>query len=72
MAPIGQRSGQGCPPIIRKRLNLNPLIVTIGLLVWSSIWGAMGLILAVPITGAMKIIFDHVDGLRSFGAWMEE
>jgi len=60
------------PKVIGKRLHLNPLIVTIGLFVWSSIWGAMGLILAVPITGAMKIILDHVDGLRPFGAWMEE
>jgi predicted PurR-regulated permease PerM len=60
------------PKVIGKRLHLNPLIVTIGLFVWSSIWGAMGLMLAVPITGAIKIIFDHVDGLRSFGAWMEE
>jgi predicted PurR-regulated permease PerM len=32
----------------------------------------MGLILAVPITGAMKIVFDHVDGLRPYGTWLGE
>jgi predicted PurR-regulated permease PerM len=60
------------PKLIGKRLQLNPLVVTIALLVWGWIWGAMGLILAIPITGTMKIIFDHIDSLRPFGAWMEE
>jgi predicted PurR-regulated permease PerM len=60
------------PKIIGKRLRLNPLVVTIALLVWGWIWGAMGLILAIPITGAMKIIFDHIDTLRPFGKWLEE
>ena len=60
------------PKVIGKRLKLNPLVVTVALLVWGWIWGAMGLILAIPITGAMKIIFDHIDTLRPFGAWMEE
>jgi predicted PurR-regulated permease PerM len=60
------------PKVIGKRLKLNPLVVTIALLVWGWLWGAMGLILAIPITGAMKIIFDHIDGLRPFGMWLEE
>jgi predicted PurR-regulated permease PerM len=60
------------PKVIGKRLQLNPLIVTIGLLVWGFIWGAMGLILAVPILGAIKIICDHVPNLRAIGAWMGE
>ena len=60
------------PKVIGKRLQLNPVVVTIALLVWGWIWGAMGLILAIPIIGTMKIIFDHVDSLRPFGAWMAE
>ncbi len=60
------------PKIIGKRLQLNPLAVTVALLFWGWLWGAMGLILAVPITAAMKIIFDHVEGLRPWGAWLGE
>jgi len=60
------------PKIIGKRLQLNPLAVTLALLFWGWLWGAMGLILAVPITAALKIIFDHVEGLRSWGAWLGE
>jgi predicted PurR-regulated permease PerM len=39
---------------------LNPLVVTVGLLIWGFIWGA---ILAVPMLGAIKIICDHVPHL---------
>lgn len=60
------------PKIIGKRLQLNPLAVTITLLFWGWLWGALGLILAVPITAALKIIFDHVEGLRPWGAWLGE
>ena len=60
------------PKLIGKRLQLNPLAVTISLLFWGWLWGAMGLILAVPITAAMKIIFDNVDATRPYGAWLGE
>ena len=60
------------PKLIGKRLQLNPLVVTISLLVWGWVWGALGLVLAVPITAALKIIFDHVDSLRPYGAWLGE
>jgi len=60
------------PKLIGKRLQLNPLAVTIALLIWGWLWGAVGLILAVPITAALKIIFDHVESLRPYGAWLGE
>jgi len=58
------------PKILGKRLQLNPLVVTISLLVWGFVWGAMGLVLAVPIMAALKIICDHVNVLRPIGEWM--
>ena len=60
------------PKILGKRLQLNPLAVTLALLFWGWLWGAMGLILAVPITGAVKIICDQIESLRPYGAWMGE
>jgi predicted PurR-regulated permease PerM len=60
------------PKFLGNRLQLNPLAVTIALLVWGWLWGAMGLVLAVPITAAMKIIFDHIESLKPYGAWMGE
>jgi predicted PurR-regulated permease PerM len=60
------------PKFLGNRLQLNPLAVTMSLLVWGSMWGAMGLLLAIPITGAMKIVFDHVESLKPYGAWLGE
>ena len=58
------------PKIVGKRLQLNPLAVTLALLFWAWIWGAMGLILAVPLVAMTKIICDYIDSLHAFGAWL--
>jgi len=60
------------PKLLGKRLALNPLAVTLALLFWGSLWGPWGLILALPITAMMKIVFDHVERLRPFGDWLGE
>ncbi len=60
------------PKVLGGRLQLNPLVVTLALLFWGWMWGAMGLILAVPITAATKIILDHANGMRGYGAWLGE
>src|SRR5262249_11136300 len=60
------------PSIVGRRLRLNPLAVTLSLLFWAWIWGSMGLILAVPIVGATKIICDYMEPLQGFGAWLGE
>lgn len=60
------------PRVIGARLRLNALAVSLSLLFWAWIWGAPGLILAIPIVGALKIICDHVDSLRGLGSWLGE
>jgi predicted PurR-regulated permease PerM len=60
------------PKLLGPRMQLNPLIVTVSLLLWGFLWGAVGLVLAVPITAAIKIICDHVDSLRGLGELMGE
>jgi predicted PurR-regulated permease PerM len=60
------------PKFLGRRLQLNPLTVTVALLFWGWLWGAMGLILAIPMTAACKIICDHVERLRPLGAWLGE
>ncbi|MGH9513905.1 MAG: AI-2E family transporter [Terriglobales bacterium] len=60
------------PKILGRRLQLNPLAVTISLLVWAWLWGAIGLLLAIPVTAAMKIIFDHIEPLKPYGVWLGE
>lgn len=58
------------PKFLGSRLQLNPLAVTAGLLFWGWLWGAMGLVLAIPLTAAAKIVLDHIEPLRGYGAWL--
>ncbi|MGA7294723.1 MAG: AI-2E family transporter [Terriglobales bacterium] len=60
------------PKLLGSRLKINPLAVTIALLFWGAIWGAVGLVLAIPITGAIKIVFDHVESMRPYADWLGE
>lgn len=58
------------PKVIGRRLRLNPLAVALSLLFWAWIWGAFGLILAVPLMGSTKIICDYIEPLQGLGAWL--
>ncbi|MEN8221810.1 MAG: AI-2E family transporter [Acidobacteriota bacterium] len=52
------------PKIAGKSLNLSPIVILLSLIFWGYIWGIIGMILAVPLTSAMKIIFSHIDILK--------
>jgi predicted PurR-regulated permease PerM len=60
------------PKLVGHRLNLNALAVTISMMFWAWLWGGFGLVLAVPITAAIKAVCDNVERLKPFGAWMGE
>jgi predicted PurR-regulated permease PerM len=60
------------PKVLGSRLKLNPLVVAASLLVWGFLWGAMGLLLAVPMTAALKIVCDHVEEWKPLGELMGE
>lgn len=60
------------PKLVGQRVNLNALSVTIAMMFWSWLWGGFGLVLAVPITAAIKAICDNVESLKPYGAWMGE
>jgi len=58
------------PAIVGRRVHLNALAVTISLLFWGWLWGAVGLILAIPITATVKVICDHSEGWEPVGRWL--
>jgi predicted PurR-regulated permease PerM len=60
------------PKLVGQRVNLNALSVTIAMMFWSWLWGGFGLVLAVPITAAIKTVCDNVEVLKPYGAWMGE
>ncbi|MGA7721929.1 MAG: AI-2E family transporter [Ignavibacteriaceae bacterium] len=49
------------PNLIGKRLNLNPLLILLSVLIWGYIWGVVGMLLSVPLTAIIKIIISNSD-----------
>lgn len=52
------------PKITGKSLNLSPIVILISLIFWGYVWGIVGMMLAVPLTSSIKIIFQHVETLK--------
>jgi predicted PurR-regulated permease PerM len=58
------------PALVGWRVRLNALALTVSLFFWGWMWGAMGLILAIPITAVIKVICDHVEPWQRVGRWL--
>jgi predicted PurR-regulated permease PerM len=58
------------PKIVGSRVHLNPLVVTFSLMLWGFLWDAPGLLLAIPMTAAIKAVCDNVKGLRPIGKFL--
>jgi len=52
------------PRLMGNRLNLSPLIILLSLALWGNLWGITGMILSVPITAIMLIVFAHFPQTR--------
>jgi predicted PurR-regulated permease PerM len=58
------------PKIVGSRVHLNPLVVTFSLMFWGFLWDAAGLVLAIPLTAALKAVCDNVKRLRPIGKFL--
>jgi len=58
------------PNIIGNKVSLNPFIIILALFVGGMLWGAIGMILAIPIVAMLKVIFDIVEPLQPYGFLM--
>jgi predicted PurR-regulated permease PerM len=55
------------PKFVGARVHLNPLVVTLALMFWGMLWGGIGLVLAIPLTAAIKAVCDNVGSLQAYG-----
>lgn len=70
---IAAAEGFGLTPILMGRAGrMNGAAVFIALTCWGFLWGLWGLLLAVPMTMAIKVICDHVDGLNDLSELLSE
>ena len=44
-------------------VDLSPVLILFALIAWGYLWGFIGMLLAVPLTVLMKIIFENIESL---------
>jgi putative permease len=55
------------PLVVSKSVNMHPLTVILVVIIGGKIAGALGMLLAVPLTGVIKVIFSQVSwGLKNY------
>jgi predicted PurR-regulated permease PerM len=60
------------PMIQRTRVNLSPLIIVLALVVGGAVAGLLGVLVAVPVTAAIRILVGHFWRTRMLGqSWSE-
>ncbi|MDH4322180.1 MAG: AI-2E family transporter [Desulfobulbaceae bacterium] len=58
------------PRLMGKGLDLSPLVVLLSLLFWGWMWGVVGMLIAVPLTAAIKIACEQLDATRPLAILM--
>lgn len=58
------------PRMLQGSLNISLLAQLVSTLYWGWLWGAIGIILAVPITAALKVFCDNIESLRPIGVML--
>lgn len=60
------------PWLTSRASRMNPVAVFVGMLGWGWLWGFWGLLLGLPILMSIKVICDHVEGLKPVGELLGE
>ena len=55
------------PLIVGNEVNINPLFTIFSLVAAEAVWGIPGMVLAIPVTGMIKIICDRIPRLQPYG-----
>jgi predicted PurR-regulated permease PerM len=52
------------PHLLSRVASLNLVAIFVAIAFWSWVWGAVGMLLAVPILMTVKVVCDHLEGLE--------
>ncbi len=59
------------PRVMGRKLGLSTLVVWLSLIFWGWLWGPIGMLLSVPLTMVVKILFEHSVQFRMVAALMD-
>jgi AI-2 transport protein TqsA len=53
------------PKVMGASLDLHPVVILLALMFWGMLWGMVGMLLATPMTAALKILFSKLEPTRA-------
>lgn len=54
------------PLVVGNQVRVNPLFTIIALVAGELLWGIAGMVLAIPLMGVLRIVFDHITVLKPY------
>lgn len=60
------------PKIMGDSININPLIIVLGLIIFGSLTGIIGMIMTVPLLAILKVIIDYYPHLKPWKLLLED
>lgn len=60
------------PKIMGDNVNINPLIIVLGLIIFGSLTGIIGMIMTVPLLAILKVIIDYYPHLKPWKLLLED
>lgn len=58
------------PYFVSRRLQMNTVVVFLGVALWAWLWSVIGMIIAVPVLVVLRVLADHIPGWEKFGNFL--
>ncbi|MEQ8909766.1 MAG: AI-2E family transporter [Vicingaceae bacterium] len=59
------------PNVVGSKVDVNPLAAIVALIIGGQVWGIIGMILAIPLCGIMRIVFSHYEPLKPYALLLQ-
>lgn len=60
------------PKVVGSSVSINPLASILALLAFGMLWGVVGMVVAIPLMGMLKVVCDAIPGLQPYGYLLGE
>ncbi|MBK6882321.1 MAG: AI-2E family transporter [Flavobacteriales bacterium] len=60
------------PKVVGSSVSINPLASLVALISFGTLWGVAGMLLAIPLTGMLKVVCDSIPSLKPWGYLLGE
>lgn len=58
------------PYVVGDKVDLNPMVTIIVVVLGGLVWGVVGMIISIPLFGMLKIMADQIDDLKPLGYFL--